>query len=253
MSFAARIPLMRLAIISDIHGNLEALKATLEEIHSVSPVDSIVCLGDVVGYGADPNECCALVRENCDFCLLGNHDAAVTGAMDEAYYYDAARKALTWTRKQLSDDNYRWLYSLPYSRTEGELGFFHAAPIMPSGFFYVVQDSEAQTHVQVFDRLQSIIFIGHAHLTSIFSVNAKKAKSSSARHVKLREKTRYIVNVGSVGQPRDRNPRACYTCWDSDEESLEHVRVEYNVDGAARKIVAAGLDEKFAKRLFLGV
>ncbi|MBL6974857.1 MAG: metallophosphoesterase family protein [Deltaproteobacteria bacterium] len=243
---------MRVAIISDIHANLEALEAVIKEIQSLS-VDLVACLGDVVGYGSNPDECCSLVREHCDFCLLGNHDAAVTGAMDEAYYYDAARNALRWTRDQLDDDNYKWLYSLPYSHLDGELAYFHSAPIMPSGFFYVVQANEAQTHVQIFDRLKSISFIGHAHLTSVFSVTAKKAKSSDAKHVALREGTRYIVNVGSVGQPRDRDPRSCFVIWDSEDETLQYVRVEYDIESAAAKILAANMDEKFAKRLYLGV
>ena len=243
---------MRTAIISDVHANLEALEATLKEIDQQA-VDSIVCLGDVVGYGANPDECCSLVREHCDFSLLGNHDAAVTGAMDEAYYYDAARFALRWTRDHISEDNYRWLYGLPYTSVDGEVAYFHSAPIMPSGFFYVVQNNEAQTHVQIYDRLKSINFIGHAHLTTIFSVTAKKAKGSDAKHVALREGTKYIVNVGSVGQPRDRDPRSCFTIWDNEEEKLEHVRAEYDIESAAAKILEAELDEKFAKRLYLGV
>lgn len=243
---------MRVAILSDIHANLEALRAVLQVVRASSP-DQVVCLGDVVGYGADPDACCDLVREHCLFCLLGNHDAAVTGAMDESYYYEAARHVLRWTRDHLSDDNYRWLYGLPYTRMDGEVGYFHSAPVMPSGFFYVVQSSEAQTHVQIFDRLKSLSFIGHAHLTHVFQVTPKKAKATDAKNVALREGVKYIINVGSVGQPRDRDPRACFTLWDSEAETLEHVRVEYDIEAAASKIVKAGLDEKFAKRLYLGV
>lgn len=243
---------MRVAILSDIHANLEALQAVLKVVKSYSP-DMTVCLGDVVGYGADPNPCCELIREHCAFCLLGNHDAAIIGAMDEAFYYAAARHVLRWTRDNLTDENYRWLYGLPYSRIDGDLAYFHSAPIMPSGFFYVVQNSEAQTHVQIFDRLRPLSFIGHAHLTMIFQLTAKKAKRAEPKHVVLREDVKFIINVGSVGQPRDRDPRACFCLWDSEAESLEYVRVEYDIESAARKIVKAGLDEKFAKRLFVGV
>lgn len=243
---------MRVAVLSDIHANLEALKAVLQVVRASSP-DLVVCLGDVVGYGADPDACCDLVREHAAFCLLGNHDAAVTGAMDEAYYYEAARNVVRWTRDHLSDDNYRWLYGLPYTRMNAEIGYYHSAPVMPSGFFYVVQSSEAQTHVQIFDRLKSLSFIGHAHLTHIFQVTAKKAKRAEAKNVALREGIKYIINVGSVGQPRDRDPRACFVLWDSEAESLDFIRVQYDIETAASKIVKAGLDEKFAKRLFLGV
>jgi len=243
---------MRIAIISDIHSNLEALKAVLRSIKNQG-ADRIVCLGDVVGYGADPDECCSLVRENADFTLLGNHDAAVTGAMDEGFYYDSARFVIRWTRNVLSDDNYKWLYSLPYTKIEGEIGFFHGAPIMPSGFFYVVQTQEAQAHCQVFSRLMPINFIGHAHLTHIFQISQKKAKPTTASQVTLAPETKFIVNCGSVGQPRDKDPRACYVLWDSDALTVDFVRVEYDIDTAAKKIVSAGLDEKFAKRLYLGV
>jgi diadenosine tetraphosphatase ApaH/serine/threonine PP2A family protein phosphatase len=160
---------------------------------------------------------------------------------------------IRWTRNVLSDDNYKWLYSLPYTKIEGEIGFFHGAPIMPSGFFYVVQTQEAQAHCQVFSRLMPINFIGHAHLTHIFQISQKKAKPATASQVTLAPDTKFIVNCGSVGQPRDKDPRACYVLWDSDALTVDFVRVEYDIDTAAKKIVSAGLDEKFAKRLYLGV
>jgi len=243
---------MRTAIISDIHANQEALDAVLQRI-AREEVDRTICLGDVVGYGASPDECCAMLIEHGVLSLLGNHDAAVTGAMDEAYYYEGARRALQWTRDHLSEASYKWLYGLPFTRIEDDVAFFHSAPILPSGFFYVVQASEAQTHAQVMDRLRAVSFIGHAHLTIAFSISEKKVKSVEAKQVKPKPDTRFIVNVGSVGQPRDRDPRACFAIWDSDKQNLTYVRVEYDIESAAAKILAAGLDEKFAKRLFMGV
>lgn len=243
---------MKIAIISDIHANIEALEAVLARIDTLG-VDQIACLGDVVGYGASPDECCSLVRKHAAFTLLGNHDAAVTGAMDEAYYYDSARTALRWTREHLSEDNYKWLYGLPYTRFAGDLAFFHSAPIMPSGFFYVVQSSEASTHLQVIERMKSVNFIGHAHLTTIFAMNQKKVRAVEAKQVSVRDDAKFIVNVGSVGQPRDRDPRACFAVWDDEANRLEYQRVEYDIETAATKILAARLDEKFAKRLYLGI
>lgn len=243
---------MRLAIISDVHANLPALEAVLEQIQSMA-LDRIVCLGDVVGYGAEPDQCASLVREACDFTLLGNHDAATTGAMDEGYYYEAARDVIRWTRQHLSDDNYEWLYGLPFTRMEGDIAFFHSAPIMPSGFFYVVHPSEAQTHTRVFDALKSISFIGHAHLTEIFAITRRKAKKVRASDVAPTNDVKFIVNVGSVGQPRDHDPRACFVVWDSEQRTLDFQRVEYDIDAAARRIVEAGFDEKFAKRLYKGI
>ena len=124
---------MKTAIITDIHSNIEALTVVLDDIDRQG-YDRIICLGDVVGYGADPNACCDVIRERNILTLLGNHDAAVTGAMDESYYYQGARNAIQWTRDKLTEENYRWLYSLPYTYVEEDVGFFHSAPVMPSGF-----------------------------------------------------------------------------------------------------------------------
>ncbi len=243
---------MKTAIISDIHSNIEALEAVFARIDR-DGYDRVVCLGDVVGYGADPDPCCDLLRTRDVPTLLGNHDAAVTGAMDESYYYQGARQAVQWTRNHLSDENYRWLYALPYTRIEADVGFYHSAPVMPSGFFYVVQPTEAQAHAQVLDRLRPVSFIGHAHLTLVFALTSSRVGQVDPGEIRLDGETRYIVNVGSVGQPRDRDPRACFAVWDHDAGQVEFVRVEYDVESAASKIMAAGLDEKFAKRLFKGV
>ncbi len=243
---------MKTAIISDIHANFEALSSVFAEIDRVG-VDRTICLGDVVGYGASPNECADMVRSRCAVTLLGNHDAAVTGAMDVAYYYQGARDAIEWTRAQLDAPNYEWLYSLPYSWNDGDAAFYHAAPIMPSGFFYVVQESEAQPHLEIMSRLRKINFIGHAHLTLVFSLNGREPLEVEPSQVSAQAASKFIVNVGSVGQPRDRDPRACFAIWDSDANRLEFVRVEYDVQTAATRILDAGLDEKFAKRLIAGI
>jgi len=243
---------MKTAIISDIHANYEALSSVFDEIDKLG-IERTICLGDVVGYGASPNECADLVRSRCKVTLMGNHDAAVTGAMDVAYYYQGARDAIEWTRTQLSDRNYEWLYSLPYSWFDGDLAFYHAAPVMPSGFFYVVQESEAQPHVEIQTRLKKVSFIGHAHLTLIFSISGQAPHEVDAKQVSARGNGKFIVNVGSVGQPRDRDPRACFAIWDSDADSLEYRRVEYDVKSAAARIINAGLEDKFAKRLLIGI
>lgn len=243
---------MKTAIISDVHANLEALTSVLSEIDRLS-LDRIICLGDVVGYGASPNECADLIRQRCEVTLMGNHDAAVTGAMDVAYYYQGARDVIEWTRNQLSDRNYDWLYSLPYSWADNDLGFYHAAPIMPSGFFYVVQEAEAQPHMDLNAKLKRINFIGHAHLTLIFALTNGQVMEIEPQDIKPDNDGRYIINVGSVGQPRDRDPRACFAIWDSDNNSLEYRRVAYDIEKAASRILDAGLEEKFAERLFVGV
>ncbi|HHW97273.1 MAG: metallophosphoesterase family protein [Myxococcota bacterium] len=243
---------MKTAIITDIHSNIEALTVVLDDIDRQG-YDRIICLGDVVGYGADPNACCDVIRERNILTLLGNHDAAVTGAMDESYYYQGARNAIQWTRDKLTEENYRWLYSLPYTYVEEDVGFFHSAPVMPSGFFYVVQNQEAMAHSQIVDRLKPISFIGHAHQVMVFAINAKQAVLVKHTDIKISNHTRYIANIGSVGQPRDRDPRACYAVWDHTAKKLEYIRLEYDIKSAADKIFAAGLDSKFGNRLFKGL
>ncbi len=242
---------MKIAIISDVHSNIEALSVCFDHLDAEG-VDEVVCLGDVVGYGADPNVCCQMVRERCRVTLMGNHDAAVVGVMDTDYYYPAAREAIFWTRRQLTEENFRWLYGLPYTHVVDRVGFFHSAPIRPSGFYYVVQTKDAQAHTAVYDKLRAFNFVGHSHLTNQYMLNDRKAKDVTGRRLVAKPDRKYIVNVGSVGQPRDRDNRLCYGLFDTEAESFEHVRLEYDIGSAARKIEEAGLDGKFARRLFAG-
>ena len=242
---------MKIAIISDVHSNIEALSVCFEHLDAQG-VEEVVCLGDVVGYGADPNVCCQLIRERCRVTLMGNHDAAVVGVMDTDYYYPAAREAIFWTRRQLTEENFRWLYGLPYTHVLDRVGFFHSAPIRPSGFYYVVQTKDAQAHTAVYEKLRAFNFVGHSHLTNQYMLNDRKAKDVTGRRLVAKPDRKYIVNVGSVGQPRDRDNRLCFGLFDTDEESFEHVRLQYDIGSAAQKIEEAGLDGKFARRLFAG-
>lgn len=243
---------MKIALISDIHSNTEALKTALAYIKE-NNIEKTVCLGDIVGYGAEPNECCEMIREHADIALLGNHDAAVIGVMDTDYYYEAARNVLFWTRRALTKENFEWLYSLPYTYRSGNLGFFHSAPIVPSGFYYVVSTSDAEKHLSVLNRLDEFNFCGHSHLTNKYVLSPITAEDASGEAVERRAGHKWIINVGSVGQPRDRDHRACLGVFDTDNMTFEHVRLEYDIDGAANKILESGLDRKFAQRLFSGL
>jgi len=244
---------MRLGIISDIHSNIEALTTVLRWMDT-QQIDEVICLGDIVGYGPDPNPCCKLIRENCSVSLMGNHDAAVIGVMDIEYYYDAAREAIYWTRQQLSDVNFQWLYSLPYTHIRENAGFYHAAPHKPYNWHYVVHVTEAMKHNEapLYDRLKTWSFLGHSHLTKQFAINGKRAKDVTDRALQAKPDRKYLINVGSVGQPRDRDPRLCFGVYDSESETFEHIRLEYDIASTAQKIVSAGLAEKFARRLFVG-
>lgn len=243
---------MRIAIISDIHSNIEALTTVLAWIDD-NAIDEIICLGDVVGYGPDPNPCCSLIRERCRVTLMGNHDAAVIGVMDTDYYYDAAREAIFWTRRQLSDENFQWLYSLPYTYARDNAAYVHSAPVKPSGWAYVVHTQEAMKHNgPVYAKLKRWNFVGHSHLTRQYAINGKRVKDVSGKALTGKDDRKYLINVGSVGQPRDRDPRLCFGVFDSEAETFEHVRLDYDIESVAQKIVGAGLAEKFARRLYAG-
>src|SRR5207253_1818459 len=149
---------MRTAILTDIHANLEALTACIAAADE-QKVDRFVCLGDTVGYGADPNAACDIVRKRCAFAVLGNHDAAVAGRMDYSYYYAAAREVLDWTALHLSPENMEWLRSLPYTQSEGNVMFGHASPRDPSAFEYVFALEQAEDLVVRADHLHHLTFI----------------------------------------------------------------------------------------------
>jgi len=244
---------MKIGILSDIHSNLEALEVGLKWLDEQA-VDDMVCLGDVVGYGPDPNECCRIVRERVPVTLLGNHDAAVIGAMSTQYYYDAARTAIQWTRRQLSDENIEWLYQLPYThrRDKDKVSFCHSAPLCPSGYFYVVFKDDAQAHQRMFDKLSTVTLLGHSHLVRSFRLAEGKAKEIQLSKVGFEVGAKFLVSVGSIGQPRDRDPRGAVTFWDTDTGQVTLHRFEYDREKTAAKITAAGLESRFGERLFTG-
>jgi diadenosine tetraphosphatase ApaH/serine/threonine PP2A family protein phosphatase len=242
---------MRTAILTDIHANLEALTACIEAAEK-QKVDRFVCLGDTVGYGADPNAACDLVRARCAFTVLGNHDAAVAGRMDYSYYYAAAREVLDWTALQLSPENMQWLRGLPYQHPEGDIFYGHASPRDPQAFEYVFALEQAEDLVQRADNLARLTFIGHSHLQRAF-VLGKPVKDVWNERLRVDEGRRYLVSIGSCGQPRDYDPRAGYGIWDDGASVVEFHRVPYNAEKTARKILEAGLSPHFARRLLHGV
>ena len=243
---------MRFAIISDIHANIQALEQVLAKC-DVLDVDEIICLGDVVGYGGNPNECCDLLREYCTICLMGNHDAATVGVMDADYYYDSAKRVLYWSRQELTEDNFKWLYSLPYShqRPELDIGFYHAAPILPSSFYYVVRNEEAETLTRMKNGLFGHNFIGHSHLTTTYEFNGKKVRDVTGAYEYIKGR-RYLTNVGSVGQPRDGDPAAAFVLFDTESCQITYCRVPYDIASAATRIRENGLPPWLADRLSQG-
>jgi len=244
---------MRIAVLSDVHANLEALAQVEVALQGLRP-DQVVCLGDVVGYGASPNECCARIRRLASVVLLGNHDAAVSGRMDYAYYYDAARRALDWTTQQLSAENLAWLRGLPYTHRDGSVGYSHGSPVLPAEYEYVFALEQARELLPHLQSLPEVTFIGHSHLCKAFALAEDGGVADvGAPALELRGDRRYIVSVGSVGQPRDYDNRACFVTFDTGSRRVEYHRVAYDIEASAQRIFAAQLAVNFGRRLFLGV
>ncbi len=244
---------MRIGIISDIHSNLEALTQSLAALERHRP-DRVVCLGDVVGYGASVNECCELVRKVSEVTLLGNHDAAVSGRMDYSFYYDAARHALDWTAARIDPEHLEWLRSLPYRHAVDGVQFSHGNPVNPEAYEYVFAIEQARELLPDLDALADVNFVGHSHLCKTFALHAGgDVTEVVATRFGIRRGYKYVVSVGSVGQPRDCDNRACFVTYDTEERVVEFHRVPYDIETSAQKIFDADLALNFGKRLFLGV
>ena len=245
---------MRLGIFSDVHANIEALAAVVDAYRDKG-VDAYFCLGDVVGYGASPNECADVVRELCEATVLGNHDAAVAGRMDYSYYYEAAREALDLHARLLSDENLRWLRSLPYRHElpDCDVQFCHGSPVRLEEFEYIFTPEQARECLAIWEQLPQLTLIGHSHLCKVFALRPGEVVELPAENFELRAGWKYIISDGSVGQPRDFDNRASYTVFDTKRRRFEFYRVAYDVEAAAAKIEEARLKSHFAERLRLGI
>ncbi len=244
---------MRVAVFSDVHSNLEALEAVLEHAFG-KKVDRYVCLGDVVGYGANPNECIELLQNLPDCpCLLGNHDAAVLGIPNNMG--SDARKVIIWTREILTERSLWFLKEMEDVIKWDNISFCHSNPYRPRNWYYV---SEKTYISSSFARSKAkILFVGHTHVpVAITRKNFFCVYIRSPRHsmvVPAAELNRQIFNTGAVGQPRDGDPRASYLIYDTDRKVIEFYRVDYDFNKAAEKILAAGLPENYAHRLANGL
>ncbi len=243
---------MRIGVISDIHANYDALSAVMRVLDQEG-YDYLACLGDVVGYGAQPNKCCDLLRKKADVTVLGNHDAAVCGRMDYSYYRAAARQALDWHSERLSADNMLWLQTLPYISRLGDLAFCHGSPLALEDFEYIFVLDQMRNVVEAHEDQAAVTFIGHSHLCKCFVYDGTKADEVLRTRFPLDAGRKYIITAGSVGQPRDYDPRACACIYDTEARRFEYFRVPYDVEAAARRIFEADLSAAFGKRLFLGV
>jgi predicted phosphodiesterase len=244
---------MHVAVISDIHANLPALETVLGDIDSVG-VDEIWFLGDAIGYGAQPSECLQLLSARCSVLLVGNHDLAALGEIDISTFSPGAARSALWTREKLTKQDFEVLRGIDGASGSKEgYGLYHASPRDPV-WEYVVETDRAEENLNAQE--ERISLIGHSHIALYFTRTDEMSRTSSilagdGTRTDMRE-GKWLVNPGSVGQPRDGDPRAAWLELNTDEQSARFHRVEYPIDDAANSIREAGLPPHLADRLYLG-
>jgi diadenosine tetraphosphatase ApaH/serine/threonine PP2A family protein phosphatase len=245
---------LRAAVISDVHSNQPALETVLAAIDEAG-VEEIWCLGDVVGYGAQPDACADLIQQRCDICLAGNHDLAVLGDLDVATFSETAATAVEWTRENISAATVEFLRGLEPAAARAGVGLFHASPSDPI-WEYVLSIDQAEVGLDAQE--QRVGVIGHSHIALFFTRpdGARRGAAQGAQAgdgaVLGLESGNWLLNPGSVGQPRDSDPRAAWLELDTEELTARFHRVSYDVATAAETILAAGLPSQLAERLEIG-
>lgn len=243
---------MRHLIISDIHANLTAFEAVLEDAGDLEQdYDDVWCLGDVVGYGPDPNECCELLQEFPHLCLAGNHDWAALGRLDLRTFNADARKAVAWTRDTLTADNNEYLKALPTTFVLGEYTMVHGSPREPV-WEYILDPLIAALNFSHFETPYCLV--GHTH-TPITYLRVEEDSEvipiapAYREQIHLEVGHRQIINPGSIGQPRDNDPRAAYAILDVANNVWEYRRVEYDIEAVQNRMREADMPERLVKRL----
>lgn len=241
---------MRYAVISDIHGNLEAFQAVLADIKD-KKIGAYLCIGDVVGYGANPKESIGLLKSlKCSLTIAGNHDWAVAGLTDLEYFNEYAKEAIIWTKRVLNQEELDYLKSF-HLLYEGEnFSLVHGSLKNPQRFDYILNKAGACSAIALMRTL--LCFVGHSHVAEIYYSDKDKIFHTRGPNIKIGSNKKYIVNVGSIGQPRDGDPRASYAIYDEDGQTVEIKRVPYDVKAAKEKIIDAGLPGILAARLSEG-
>jgi diadenosine tetraphosphatase ApaH/serine/threonine PP2A family protein phosphatase len=244
---------VRVAILTDIHSNLPALEAVLAAIDEAG-IERSWCLGDLVGYGAQPDQCAELVSKRCELSLVGNHDLAVTGEISTEVFSASAAAAVEWTRANSESSTMDFLKSLKPENTEHDVALYHASPRDPV-WEYVLAVDQARECME--HQAKRVSLIGHSHVALWFSDGQGPpggdggGQAEDGREIDLSEQ-RWLLNPGSVGQPRDGDPRAAWLELDTDESKATYRRVSYDIDRAAEPIREAGLPQLLADRLYVG-
>lgn len=242
-------------IFSDLHSNLESLKKFIE-ISETIPHDQKACLGDIVGYNTNPNECVDWVRKHVDIVLAGNHDYVVVGKTDTSYFNSYAIEACDWTREKLTEDNIEYLSSLPTKKEQNGILWVHSSPFESTEWHYVNNQYDGEDNFSYFET--QCCFLGHSHKPVVLEKPSKGAVEAiyggAVHHWEhtLKPDCRYIVNVGSLGQPRDGMPSPCFVVFDSDQLSVEFRRYDYDIERTQGKIRSNNLPSFLADRLSAG-
>jgi predicted phosphodiesterase len=239
---------MKCAIISDIHSNLEALKSVFQEIDRLG-VDRTVCLGDIVGYGANPNECVEIIRERKIESIMGNHDVVACGKKEPFDFNSIAKEAALWTRAVLTAENREFLSNLPETRGIDGFLIVHGAISDPDLYVFSAYDAFSEFKLM---KKWNICFFGHTHMRTYYVFLGGDVRCLSNYEFKIEPEAKYLINPGSVGQPRDRDPRSSFLIYDSEEAVVRFIRRKYDVESAKKKIIESGLDRRLADRLSLG-
>jgi predicted phosphodiesterase len=238
---------MRYLVFSDVHGNVEALERVLEEAAAQRP-DIIVSLGDVVGYGANPNECIDLVEEFAHIKIGGNHDLAIAGITDSDDFNRIAKRAIQWTAKMLKPQRIELLSMYDLIKRHGSCVFAHASPLSPLDWEYVYTVKQAQRIIE--ERSEKFVFVGHTHVPGIVLWDRRNGcRVVDSSILQIRPENHYLVNVGSIGQPRDGIAAASYALLDTKKGTVSIRRIPYDIEQAQEKIRSAGLPESLASRL----
>ncbi len=239
---------MKYAVIADIHANFEALRVVLEDAKKQN-CTHYVCLGDVVGYNANPKECLDIIRDTGMPCVKGNHDEYCSSETNLEGFNPHAAEAIQWTRQQLTEEDRQWLKELKYIRLVASFQIVHATLDGPQRWGYVFDRLAAAASFTY--QNTAVCFFGHTHVPVAF-IRDSVVRGGTYSKFKIEPGRKYFVNVGSVGQPRDGNPKAAYAIYDMDEGSVELRRLDYDISAAQAKIMAAGLPPRLAERLALG-
>jgi diadenosine tetraphosphatase ApaH/serine/threonine PP2A family protein phosphatase len=244
---------MRYGILGDIHSNLSALETVLAEIEREG-VDRVLSVGDVVGYGAAPRECIQILRELKAVVVKGNHDAACTGELDMKFFNPYARAAVEWTRTEITADDLAWLGELPLVAHEPHCSVAHGTLADPEFYEYIQSTEDADPSLDMLE--EGVCFVGHTHVPVTIlrpTDDPTHTGYTVETDIDLSDVSRALVNVGSVGQPRDEDPRTIYALYDSDEARVQLRRIDYDIEREAKRIRDAGLPNVLAERLFLGI